>query len=65
VVEFMDLYGITKEDRDAILELNEALGLDYASGIATRVKTAFTKAFNKDHYEFRKLGVHKKKRGKV
>jgi len=57
----MDLYALNKDDRDAILELNEALGLDYASNIPTALKTAFTRVYNTEHYEYREQKKQKRK----
>jgi uncharacterized membrane protein YgcG len=52
----MDFYGLTKDDRDAVLELaGQFMKDDPTAGIPTRVKTAFTRRFNQDHFEFRKI----------
>lgn len=44
MMEFMDLYGLTKDDRDALLERAEHLG-GKVPEIPTAVKTAFTRKF--------------------
>lgn len=43
-MEFMDVYGLTKDDREALLERAEHFGQS-APAVPTAIKTAFTKRF--------------------
>jgi len=50
VIQFMDEYGLTIEDRDSILEYEKAFGKDLIAQIPAATKAAFTRAFNADHW---------------
>jgi len=50
VIQFMDEYGLTIEDRDSILEYEKAFGNDLVAKILPATKAAFTRAFNADHW---------------
>eukprot|EP01128_Nolandella_sp_AFSM9_P002287 TRINITY_DN12661_c0_g1_i1.p1 TRINITY_DN12661_c0_g1~~TRINITY_DN12661_c0_g1_i1.p1 ORF type:complete len:851 (-),score=144.39 TRINITY_DN12661_c0_g1_i1:32-2584(-) len=53
VKSFMENYGISREDRDNVIENISKLG--YEAKIPTAVKTLFTRTFNKAHFEFKKV----------
>lgn len=58
VIDFMDGYGITRDDWDIILEIDDLDGkekkLKPPYGVPTTVKTAFTRQYNTSHQAQRK-----------
>jgi len=58
----MDVYSLTKEDRDNILEIS-GITENPAIAIPAQVKAAFTRRFNQDHYDMKKISEYKKEGG--
>lgn len=63
VTDFMDVYSLTLDDREAILELQEELraeGDPAPPVVAPHTKAAFTRAYKAEHWEIRENTGSKK-----
>jgi len=55
IISLMDEYCLTKDDRDAILELCtfKGYGVDFLQGVDSKTKAALTRAYNKEDHVVR------------
>jgi replication factor C subunit 1 len=61
VMDFMNSYGLTLDDRDSILEYHKAFGEDLTSKIPSQTKAAFTRLYNAEHWTVKENKGGKKK----